>query len=799
MNKMNRKNINKENYFERLRELSDVKKPLKESINNSTLVNFVRASNNVAYAIIKENHNFFIKTSNKQNNELSVADFAYIGGLENKMEFQYNSLSEADKNRNFILININETTNKLKTNGTKLIMINEDISNAQAVADKNTAKDSMPKLPSNPKNISVDGLNDAGETSDKSTSHESSEEKESTDESYQNALFEGGKKSAISIGNGHVTKPNPSKDQKKADKNNATDSIPKKPTTPANIIHDGKGNKETPDPSKDQKKADKNHANDSAPKKPTKPSSAIVVEDVSNAQNNADKDNEDNAQKEANKSKTTTAPEKGTEKKIANPVLKGKEEKTVFIEKPKSKVNEAEDDEKDDIDAAASALDDLDAADAAGKAADAAADAETDAVDASNAAVDTAVNSTDDSATENPTNDQEPELDNTNTDSNDTETDNTDKKADAFGKGSDGTEDDRERKKYIGKLQYLASSSKLTDSETVADLKQILSGYKEAIKGLDNDQVQEIIGVIKKANDEHDDNSNFELDNDSEESTDIKESGFHKHMSECGYDHNDSNISVMEMAGLINSWANKLDDDNDEDGDFEVIAKYYSPEVEKEVNESGNSEFGNKIKPFTKNLSEDDLQKFGSFEPQPSSIEELFNDQETDDENDGDEDDDLEAISIDKTDTDNTPTFASPAILSAPNNNGSKTVSVDLKNQMITMNVTEAQIKAYIRKKLEEKINKSNSVIKENEEISDEKLKKEIDDLINTELKEMNNKNSSTLDQVSESKLKKLILSRIEERKGIKKHNISESLKPNSPLLKAIDKYIDEINRKKNK
>jgi hypothetical protein len=72
-----------------------------------TLIDFKRGADNVAYGIVKENHNYFIKKSNNQANP-NIEDFAYIGGLENIHEYRYNKLSEADKNRTMLLNTINE-------------------------------------------------------------------------------------------------------------------------------------------------------------------------------------------------------------------------------------------------------------------------------------------------------------------------------------------------------------------------------------------------------------------------------------------------------------------------------------------------------------------------------------------------------------------------------------------------------------------------------------------------------------------------------------------------------------------
>jgi len=106
---MGNKYSNKDAFYARLRQLSDIKNNINENENRGlgTLIDYKRGADNVAYGIIKENHKFYIKKSNKQTDP-NVADFAYIGGLENIKEHEYKFLSEADKQRNMMLITINE-------------------------------------------------------------------------------------------------------------------------------------------------------------------------------------------------------------------------------------------------------------------------------------------------------------------------------------------------------------------------------------------------------------------------------------------------------------------------------------------------------------------------------------------------------------------------------------------------------------------------------------------------------------------------------------------------------------------
>jgi hypothetical protein len=128
---------NKEAYYARINQLADTKKIRVEQTtrNMGTLIDYKRSGDGVSYGIIKENHNYYIKRGGlKQDPDSS--DFTYIGGLENKSKYQYKSLSEADKNRNMLLISINEAvSNKFSKNRINEDKIGDDIENAESKLD----------------------------------------------------------------------------------------------------------------------------------------------------------------------------------------------------------------------------------------------------------------------------------------------------------------------------------------------------------------------------------------------------------------------------------------------------------------------------------------------------------------------------------------------------------------------------------------------------------------------------------------------------------------------------------------
>jgi len=106
-----KKHTSEKAYFQRLVNLADVPNTsLNESKQNNLgeLIDYKRAANGVAYGIIREEHNYYIKKGNIKENP-DVSDFVFIGGLGNKTDYQYKKLSEAEKNRNMFLKTINES------------------------------------------------------------------------------------------------------------------------------------------------------------------------------------------------------------------------------------------------------------------------------------------------------------------------------------------------------------------------------------------------------------------------------------------------------------------------------------------------------------------------------------------------------------------------------------------------------------------------------------------------------------------------------------------------------------------
>jgi len=93
--------------LDRMRELMKLT-PIKEGVDRSTEVVTKLGPDGKAYAIIKENNQYYIKVSDKTSG-LVMEDFKYIGGLMNKKSEAYHSYSEATKQLNMKFINLAES------------------------------------------------------------------------------------------------------------------------------------------------------------------------------------------------------------------------------------------------------------------------------------------------------------------------------------------------------------------------------------------------------------------------------------------------------------------------------------------------------------------------------------------------------------------------------------------------------------------------------------------------------------------------------------------------------------------
>lgn len=114
---------------ERMRELMGI-----SSINENTSKSAVELTkigpDGKAYAIVRENHEYYIKVSNKTTN-LVNEDFKYIGGLQNKKSEAYPSYAKAIKHLNLNFKSLAEAYGK---GGDINVFVDDNLINENAIA-----------------------------------------------------------------------------------------------------------------------------------------------------------------------------------------------------------------------------------------------------------------------------------------------------------------------------------------------------------------------------------------------------------------------------------------------------------------------------------------------------------------------------------------------------------------------------------------------------------------------------------------------------------------------------------------
>ena len=114
-NFVNPKKIKGQDKLDRIKDLMGKMNTLNESTSTSEVDNVKRGANGVIYGIVRENHSYFIKTTEKTSGTILAEDFNYIGGLQNKNSERYDSYAEALKQLNLKFDMLNESFG-VKTN-----------------------------------------------------------------------------------------------------------------------------------------------------------------------------------------------------------------------------------------------------------------------------------------------------------------------------------------------------------------------------------------------------------------------------------------------------------------------------------------------------------------------------------------------------------------------------------------------------------------------------------------------------------------------------------------------------------
>ena len=115
-NFINPKKIKGQDQLDRIKDLMGKMGTLNESKSFSELELIKKGPNNIVYGIVRENHDYFIKTCEKTSGEFLSEDFQYIGGDKNKFDERYKSYAEAIKHLNMKFDMLNESFGVEKNN-----------------------------------------------------------------------------------------------------------------------------------------------------------------------------------------------------------------------------------------------------------------------------------------------------------------------------------------------------------------------------------------------------------------------------------------------------------------------------------------------------------------------------------------------------------------------------------------------------------------------------------------------------------------------------------------------------------
>jgi hypothetical protein len=114
---------------ERMKELMGIT-PINENKSTSVIELTKIGPDGKAYAIVRENHEYYIKSANKTTN-LIAEDFTYIGGLMNKKSEAYPSYAKAIKHLNLKFNSLSEVFNKTEKIN---VFLNDNLINEMGVA-----------------------------------------------------------------------------------------------------------------------------------------------------------------------------------------------------------------------------------------------------------------------------------------------------------------------------------------------------------------------------------------------------------------------------------------------------------------------------------------------------------------------------------------------------------------------------------------------------------------------------------------------------------------------------------------
>ena len=126
----NPKDLKGQDKINRISDLMGRMTTLNESTSLSEIDFIKKGPNGIVYGIIRENRNYFIKTTEKTSGTLMSEDFNYSGGIQNKYDERYQSYAEALKHLNMKFDMLNESygiedgTNLFESDGEEVFEAN---------------------------------------------------------------------------------------------------------------------------------------------------------------------------------------------------------------------------------------------------------------------------------------------------------------------------------------------------------------------------------------------------------------------------------------------------------------------------------------------------------------------------------------------------------------------------------------------------------------------------------------------------------------------------------------------------
>lgn len=122
-----KKNKSLDNYYASMRRLSGLKDNNTYDKSNTTLVEHAKTNDGTVLGIVKDAHHYYIKKTTSKDSVLNESHFTFINGVQNKNDYKYNSLGDAQKQLNLVIKDINETFSKNeKISKSKKMALSED-------------------------------------------------------------------------------------------------------------------------------------------------------------------------------------------------------------------------------------------------------------------------------------------------------------------------------------------------------------------------------------------------------------------------------------------------------------------------------------------------------------------------------------------------------------------------------------------------------------------------------------------------------------------------------------------------